>query len=138
MKAITLWQPWATFIADGLKCFETRSWETRYRGRLAIHAANRWQPDQARLFLRLRQEFPELHIYPPYNTRDGFPLGCVVAIVELSVIQLTEAIRDQISPLERALGDYGGGRFAWKLRLVEKLLVPERVAGKQGLWKWEL
>lgn len=38
MKAITIRQPWATLIALGEKHFETRSWQTKYRGKLAIHA----------------------------------------------------------------------------------------------------
>ncbi len=41
MKAITLWQPWATLVALGVKTIETRSWTTAYRGPLAIHAAAR-------------------------------------------------------------------------------------------------
>lgn len=39
MKALTLWQPWASLIAVGAKTIETRSWSTTYRGPLAIHAA---------------------------------------------------------------------------------------------------
>lgn len=39
MQALSLWQPWATLIAIGAKTIETRSWGTRYRGRIAIHAA---------------------------------------------------------------------------------------------------
>ncbi len=39
MKALTLTQPWATLVAIGAKCIETRSWRTSYRGPLAIHAA---------------------------------------------------------------------------------------------------
>lgn len=39
MKAITLWQPWASLIALGAKTIETRSWQTSYRGPIAIHAA---------------------------------------------------------------------------------------------------
>ncbi len=41
MKAITLWQPWASLVAIGAKTIETRSWATSYRGPLAIHAAAR-------------------------------------------------------------------------------------------------
>lgn len=41
MKAITLWQPWASLVACGAKKFETRSWATSYRGEIAIHAAAR-------------------------------------------------------------------------------------------------
>lgn len=39
MKGITLWQPWASAIACGVKTHETRSWKTRFRGPIAIHAA---------------------------------------------------------------------------------------------------
>lgn len=39
MKALTLWQPWASLVALGAKTIETRSWSTRYRGPLAIHAS---------------------------------------------------------------------------------------------------
>jgi hypothetical protein len=44
MKALTLHQPWASLIAEGVKTIETRSWSTKYRGPLAIHAAAR-RPD---------------------------------------------------------------------------------------------
>lgn len=39
MKALSLWQPWASLVAIGAKTIETRSWSTSYRGPLAIHAA---------------------------------------------------------------------------------------------------
>lgn len=32
MKALTLTQPWATLVAIGAKCIETRGWSTDYRG----------------------------------------------------------------------------------------------------------
>lgn len=45
MKALSLWQPWATLMAYGLKRVETRSWAIRHRGPLLIHAAKKWTPD---------------------------------------------------------------------------------------------
>ena len=39
MKALTLWEPWATLVAEDVKTIETRSWGTNYRGPLAIHSA---------------------------------------------------------------------------------------------------
>lgn len=42
MKALTIRQPWASLIALGVKHIETRSWSTRYRGPLAIHAGKAW------------------------------------------------------------------------------------------------
>ena len=38
MKALTIQQPWASVITMGVKTIETRSWSTKYRGPLAIHA----------------------------------------------------------------------------------------------------
>lgn len=45
MKVLTLHQPWASLVALGIKTIETRSWSTKYRGPLAIHAAGR-SPDR--------------------------------------------------------------------------------------------
>lgn len=36
MRAISLHQPWASFIAEGHKTIETRGWSTSYRGDLLI------------------------------------------------------------------------------------------------------
>src|SRR5690606_20923045 len=39
MKALSVRQPWAWLIASGHKDIENRSWPTRYRGRMLIHAS---------------------------------------------------------------------------------------------------
>jgi len=41
IKAISLWQPWASAMALGFKKNETRHWATKYRGPLLIHAAQK-------------------------------------------------------------------------------------------------
>ena len=38
MKVLTIKQPWATLIMQKDKRFEFRSWRTKYRGDLLIHA----------------------------------------------------------------------------------------------------
>ena len=38
MKVLTIRQPWASLIIHGYKKFEFRSWQTKYRGDLLIHA----------------------------------------------------------------------------------------------------
>lgn len=38
VKAITILQPYASLILAGVKHYETRSWDTPYRGRIAIHS----------------------------------------------------------------------------------------------------
>lgn len=38
MKAITVREPYASLIINGLKIYEFRSWNTKYRGKILIHA----------------------------------------------------------------------------------------------------
>ncbi len=49
MKALTIWQPWASLLACGAKKYETRSWTTQYRGPIAIHAAAKKIPGQGNM-----------------------------------------------------------------------------------------
>lgn len=39
MKALSIRQPWAWLIAQGYKDIENRTWPTRFRGRVLIHAS---------------------------------------------------------------------------------------------------
>lgn len=38
MKAISIRQPWAWLIVNGIKDIENRTWSTNFRGRVLIHA----------------------------------------------------------------------------------------------------
>ena len=133
MRAITLWEPWATFIAAGHKRFETRSWSTQFRGNIAIHASKRWQRDQKAILAQLVGKHPELEEYKAYI----FPLGCVVAACRLVKIHRVEDVRHELSALELALGDYSDGRFAWELEIVRLPPKPIPAAGMQGIWTWD-
>lgn len=39
LRAITIRQPWAWLIVNGYKTIENRSWNSRFRGRVLIHAS---------------------------------------------------------------------------------------------------
>lgn len=39
MKALSIKQPWASLIANGVKDIENRTWKTNFRGRIYIHAS---------------------------------------------------------------------------------------------------
>ena len=41
MRTLAVRQPWATFIAEGTKTIEVRSWKTDYRGDILIVASGR-------------------------------------------------------------------------------------------------
>lgn len=44
MKALSIWPHYAALIACGAKTIEGRSWQTSYRGPLAIHSTKTWGP----------------------------------------------------------------------------------------------
>ena len=39
MKTLSIKQPWASLIALGIKDVENRTWKTKFRGRILIHAS---------------------------------------------------------------------------------------------------
>jgi hypothetical protein len=141
MKALTLTQPWATLVAIGAKQFETRSWNTSYRGPLAIHAALKF-PMAARWLLAsdpFRSAFLNAgyHIGPLKNL-SWLPLGAVVATCELVATRPTVgeiAHAYHLSDTEIMFGDYSPGRYAWCLVNVKKL--PEPIPAKGALRLWE-
>jgi hypothetical protein len=44
-KALSIRQPWAHLIVAGIKQIENRTWTTRYRGPLLIHAGQLWHDE---------------------------------------------------------------------------------------------
>ena len=134
MKALTLHQPWASAIAWRLKYHETRSWSTKYRGPIAIHAAKSI-PKYAREFMqedRYKQILGDNHLLDIHHT------GCVVAVANLVGIYTTEYMRNLTDPVDFYLGDWGDGRCAWRLDDIKLLEEPVYVSGKQGLWNVDL
>lgn len=49
VKALSLWQPWASLLVHGHKRVETRGWPTSFRGPLLIHAAKRLDDEQGEI-----------------------------------------------------------------------------------------
>lgn len=152
MKALTLTQPWATLVAIGAKTIETRSWNTNYRGPLAIHAA-KTIPGWAAA-LSVQEPFESVLVQAGISE---FPIGCVLATCRLIGVRrmppsFTEAIehpgwewvapsgREFSFPLteqERAFGDYMILRYAWLLADVQPLPAPVPARGQVGLWEWD-
>lgn len=126
MRALSLWQPWASAVALGWKKIETRHWATAYRGPLAIHAAKRWTREEREEW-EIACEIYGLPDEPP-------PLGAIVAIAVLSDIRRSEDLQASISPEEREWGNYGPRRFGWILTDIVKLLEPVPFRGAQGLF----
>ncbi|MEM8603316.1 MAG: ASCH domain-containing protein [Cyanobacteria bacterium P01_H01_bin.121] len=118
MKSLTLWQPWASLIAIGLKHYETRSWGTKYRGLIAIHAAKRKPTLNECELWGDALECANLDPALPGLAIEQQPLGKFVAIARLTDCFQMQDDGDQPSDLEDLLGHWETGRFAWKLNSV--------------------
>jgi hypothetical protein len=129
VKAISLTQPYATamVLTPDVKRNETRSWATKHRGPLAIHAAKGF-PKWAREFAAA-EYFAGTIPYP-------VPLSGVVGVVEVFDCVPTEEIAPHLSPIELRFGDYTPGRWAWLTKLVERFETPIPARGALGLWEW--
>lgn len=144
MRAITLWQPWASLVIGGYKKFETRSWYTRYRGPLAIHAAK-----QEPSWIKVVYEKPPTSDWREwaesverciremgYVGMADLPRGVILGTSELYDVRSTSAIRNEIPSMERIFGDWSDGRWAGRLTKLERFDEPIPVRGWQGLWTW--
>ena len=124
MKAISLWQPWATLMACGLKKNETRHWATPYRGPLLIHAAKRMEPPT----MLMRESLKPFG----YQSWDDFPRGALVCLVDIVDCFST----DKYVPLypEHQFGNYDSNRFVW---ITDNLITfdnPIAFKGSQGFF----
>jgi hypothetical protein len=143
MKAITIIQPWATLIALGEKKFESRSWATKYRGPLAIHAGKKIEKEICK-----QEPFKSVLAKHGY-TAESLPVSVVVAIgnltacYEVGQVDISQKEADLrwtdriIRWQEFDFGWYEYGRFAWELLDVKALDQPIPAKGQLGLWNYE-
>jgi hypothetical protein len=145
MKALTVMQPFATLVAIGAKTLETRSWATKYRGRLAIHSSASMSP----VFKKLceKEPFKSILRKAGYKHWSDLPMGavvCTVSVVGCKTIIWNDETKHKatledgtaIEGNEYYFGDYTSGRKAWKLQDVAKFRDPIPAKGQLNLWDW--
>ena len=59
MKALSIQQPWAWLIVNSKKSVENRTWATRFRGRVMIHAGKKLDVEG---HAWVRDRFPDLEL----------------------------------------------------------------------------
>lgn len=121
VKTLTIRQPWAWLIVNGLKDVENRSWSTRYRGPLVIQSAARIG-NRSEFFALCRDIERETGKRLPAD----FTLGSTEGIVTLSDI-ITNS---------RSIWAYDGD-YHWIL--TNPIRLPNiSISGKLGLWDLSL
>jgi hypothetical protein len=119
IRALTIRQPWAELILRGRKPYELRSWKTKYRGPLAIHAAAKIDADEAR----------ELGLNPEKLTSSAFVGFVVLADVRPYTREDARLLKEK-----RAGFGWFPGNFSWVPRK-PRCIPPIYAKGRLGLYK---
>ena len=125
MKVLTIKQPWATLIAEGLKEYEFRTWKTKYRGEFLIHAGKS-------IDKRAMEKFEQYQL--------EYPTGCIIAKATLTdCIKIDDDVRkilQEKNPLvySHAINDIYWDGYGFKLENVEKI-EPISMNGKLSFWE---
>lgn len=127
MKVLTIKQPWSTLIMQGYKRFEFRSWQTKYRGQLLIHAGKSIDKEAMK---RLEKYIPE-----------EMPLGRILGKVNLrNCIKTTPEFFVEIQKENKDIYSKSIFKeaFAWQVEVMENFKNPIEVKGMLGLWNYDV
>lgn len=121
IRVITLKQPWASLVANGLKIYEFRNMNYSYRGKILIHAGKGVDREALKRVKEYNLEYPQSKI---------------LAEVEIvDCIQIDDKFNKFLNNLDSPI--YGKKKrtgFAWKLQNVKMLDCKNEISGKQGIW----
>lgn len=127
MKVITIKQPFATLIAEGLKEYEFRTWKTKYRGDILIHAGKGVDKEAMKRYKHLNLEYPS---------------GCIIAKVTITDCvyidnNMRKILKDKNSLVYYGIiNDKNWNGYGFKLENVEKVKLI-LVNGKLSLWDYD-
>jgi hypothetical protein len=133
MKAITLYQPWATWIALGRKTIETRGhagFRSLVNQTIAIHAGRTF--DEFALAEARRWMDPALwDTLVAYQAAwHGYPRGIIVCTALVTRFRVLDVFDNR-----EALCDCsGGGRYGLFLSQITPCDGP-KISGKMGIWE---
>lgn len=126
MKVITVKQPFASLIAYGIKEYEFRTWKTKYRGEILIHAGKGIDKKAMKKFEHLNLDYPS---------------GCIIAKANLTdCIKIDDNARSMLNeknPLvySSIINDKKWNGYGFKLENIEKTK-PIYINGKLSLWNY--
>ena len=128
LKAITLYEPWASLMAIGAKRNETRPRRINHRGDIAIHAAKKDYGCSEAVGYAAVKAFRDRGLEPSPDT-----LGRIVAVVNLYDVQPAERVYPTSSAEELAFGNYLCGRWIYLTHTVRRLAKPVPCRGYQSI-----
>ena len=135
MKAITIKQPFATLIAEGLKEYEFRTWKTKYRGEILIHAGKSVDKKAMERYKHLNLEYPLGKIIAKATITDCIYVDNeFIKILKEKNPSVYYGIINKADYKERYHKEWEG--YGFKLENIKKIDGPE-VNGKLSLWEYD-
>lgn len=140
-KVLTLWQPWATLFAFGLKKNETRPKPTSYKGTYLIHAAS--QMNRLSKEICNEEYFSEALESLGIKSYKDLPCGAIIGAYDHKLcLQVKKYGGNRqgtwnvanISLEEYAFGNYSENRFVWFGENHRALEVPVPYKNGQGYY----
>ena len=126
MKVLSIKEPFATLIKDKVKIYETRSWKTKYRGEIYIHAS---------LSASKAENIEIAKKYLKSKTNPGYILcRCELEDCILMDKDFINYINNETT--EADYGRFEEGRYAWKIKVIEVLQNPIKAKGQLGIWNY--
>lgn len=124
MKALTVCQPWAWAIAEGLKRVENRTWPTSHRGWLLIHAGRSRDWFTPETVAALAEASGRASI----PSASSMHYGAFVAVARL-------ARCDRLMDSPERDHRFAEGPWCWLFEDVSRCSWPVPCRGAQGLWE---
>jgi hypothetical protein len=134
VRAICLWEPYASLVGAGWKTIETRLWATGYRGRFVVCSTKAPAPraEYAEVLRRCRARGidADLFTWEALRAHAGSALG----VVTLADCRLMTR-EDESQALVSLESPDGRPRYSWVLGDEVTRLTPFPVKGRQGWFK---
>lgn len=127
MKTLSVQNPWAYWIMNYGKTVENRTWKTKYRGRILIHASMRWDNNAPLDPWKLkspgvsREELERL--IEQCKQTNGYILGSVELY---DCVKFADEADSWVQP----------GLWHWLLRDPDLWEKPVFIKGSLGLWEY--
>lgn len=144
MNVLSLLQPWASLVVLGHKKIETRSWNTKYRGELLIHASAKKVSPKMELTDAFAANYGKLQLFDGIPSMFDLPLGAIIGKAILIDVVTSEWFyqfaSNGISNIEQeqAFGDYSPNRFLWILHNPVLFKEPIPCKGQLGIWNFDV
>lgn len=123
MKVLSIRQPWASIIINGYKIYEFRSWNTKFRGKVLIHASKEVEEEYLERFKSLGLEYPT---------------SAIIGSVEITdCVKVTKEFEDELINKNELIYGATQGRAGYGFKMENVIKFEEAIPANGNLGFWD-